>query len=66
MQRRSSAINPIWRLQEFVGHNGAVHCARLGQKSNQILATGGEDKRVNIWQIGNPQALVSLSGHSSA
>lgn len=56
----------VWKLQDFVAHTGRVHCARLGEKSGQVLATGGDDKRVNIWKVGKPHALMSLAGHSSA
>ena len=28
--------------------------------------TGGDDKKVNMWAIGKPQAILSLSGHQSA
>lgn len=56
----------VWKLQEFVAHSGRVHCARLGEKSGQVLATGGDDKRVNIWKIGKCSAMMSLSGQTSA
>jgi len=56
----------VWKLQDFVAHSGRVHCARLGEKSGQVLATGGDDKRVNIWKVGKPHAMMSLAGHSSA
>lgn len=52
-------------LQCFTAHSGRVQCARLGEKSGQVLATGGEDKRVNIWKVGKANALVSLTGHTS-
>jgi len=56
----------VWKLQDFVAHSGRVHCARLGEKSGAVLATGGDDKRVNIWKVGKPHAMMSLTGHSSA
>ncbi|CAD7944690.1 unnamed protein product [Amoebophrya sp. A25] len=64
--KAQEGLNPIWKLQEFVGHHSAVTCCRLGSKSGQLLATGAEDKRVNVWQVGNPQPLVTLTGHASA
>jgi katanin p80 WD40 repeat-containing subunit B1 len=30
------------------------------------MVTGGDDKKVNMWAIGKPQAILSLSGHQSA
>ena len=56
----------VWKLQDFVAHSGRVQCARLGEKSGQVLATGGDDKRVNIWKVGKPNAMMSLTGHTSA
>ena len=31
-----------------------------------MLATGGDDKKVNIWSVGKPTAIMSLAGHTSA
>eukprot|EP00439_Symbiodinium_sp_Y106_P086844 s244_g36.t1 len=56
----------VWKLQDFVAHTGRVQCARLGEKSGQVLATGGDDKRVNIWKVGKPNAMMSLTGHTSS
>ncbi|CAJ1430430.1 unnamed protein product [Effrenium voratum] len=56
----------VWKLQDFVAQTGRVQCARLGEKSGQVLATGGDDKRVNIWKVGKPNAIISLTGHTSA
>jgi len=57
----------VWKLQDFVAHSGGrIHCARLGEKSGQVLATGGDDKRVNIWKVGKPSAMMSLTGHTSS
>eukprot|EP00403_Amphidinium_massartii_P001990 CAMPEP_0178374190 /NCGR_PEP_ID=MMETSP0689_2-20121128/2249_1 /TAXON_ID=160604 /ORGANISM="Amphidinium massartii, Strain CS-259" /LENGTH=636 /DNA_ID=CAMNT_0019994153 /DNA_START=60 /DNA_END=1967 /DNA_ORIENTATION=- len=56
----------VWKLQDFSAHGGLVHCARLGEKSGQVLASGGDDKRVNIWKVGKPQVMMSLTGHTSA
>lgn len=30
------------------------------------MVTGGEDKKVNVWAIGRPNAILSLSGHTSS
>ncbi|XP_015792145.1 katanin p80 WD40 repeat-containing subunit B1 isoform X1 [Tetranychus urticae] len=50
----------------FVAHNGPCTCLALGQKSGRVLATGGDDKKVNLWAIGKPTILMSLSGHTTA
>jgi katanin p80 WD40 repeat-containing subunit B1 len=39
---------------EFVAHNGAVNCLRIGRNTAGVLATGGEDTKVNLWRIGLP------------
>ncbi|XP_056164483.1 katanin p80 WD40 repeat-containing subunit B1 homolog KTN80.4 isoform X2 [Syzygium oleosum] len=54
-----------YKLQEFVAHSAAVNCLKIGRKSSRVLVTGGEDHKVNLWAIGKPNAILSLSGHSS-
>lgn len=54
-----------YKLQEFVAHASSVNCLKIGRKSSRVLVTGGEDHKVNLWAIGKPNALLSLSGHSS-
>jgi len=52
------------RLQEFVAHSDTVNCAHIGA-SSQLMATGGEDKKVKVWAVGRPNELLSLSGHTT-
>ncbi|XP_074646199.1 katanin p80 WD40 repeat-containing subunit B1-like [Tubulanus polymorphus] len=54
-----------WKLQEFVAHAGNVNCLAVGHKSGRVMVTGGEDKKVNMWAIGKPNCIMSLSGHTS-
>nr|DAD20838.1 TPA_asm: hypothetical protein HUJ06_022301 [Nelumbo nucifera] len=54
-----------YKLQEFVAHASSVNCLSIGKKSCRLLVTGGEDHRVNLWAIGKPNSLLSLSGHTS-
>ncbi|KAL3510158.1 hypothetical protein ACH5RR_029559 [Cinchona calisaya] len=54
-----------YKLQEFVAHSQSVNCLKIGRKSSRVLVTGGEDHKVNLWAIGKPNAILSLSGHSS-
>ncbi|XP_050675758.1 katanin p80 WD40 repeat-containing subunit B1 isoform X2 [Leptidea sinapis] len=58
-------IRRSWKLQEFVAHKANVNCMAIGHKSNQVLATGGDDKKVNLWAIGRQGCLMSLSGHTT-
>ncbi len=55
-----------WQVQEFVAHDANVNCLALGQKSGRVLVTGGDDKKVNLWCIQQPNGIInimSLSGH---
>ncbi|XP_044489612.1 katanin p80 WD40 repeat-containing subunit B1 homolog KTN80.4 isoform X2 [Mangifera indica] len=54
-----------YKLQEFVAHSSTVNCLKIGRKSSRVLVTGGEDHKVNLWAIGKPNAILSLSGHTS-
>ena len=55
-----------FRLQEFAAHSTNVNCAYFGRKYSGVLVTGGEDRKINMWAVGKPHALLSLSGHQSA
>ncbi|XP_042417942.1 katanin p80 WD40 repeat-containing subunit B1 homolog KTN80.3-like isoform X2 [Zingiber officinale] len=55
-----------YKLQEFVAHSSNVNCLKIGRKTSRVLVTGGEDHKVNLWAIGKPNAILSLSGHMSA
>ena len=54
-----------YKLQEFPAHTASVNSVKIGRKSSGVLVTGGDDKKVNMWAIGRPQAVLSLSGHQS-
>jgi len=54
------------KLSEYVAHGSTVNSVYIGRKSGTIMATGGDDKKVNLWAIGKPNALASISGHQSA
>jgi len=44
--------------EEFTAHEETVNCVAFGQKSGQILVTGGEDKKVNFWAVGQRKCLL--------
>uniref|UniRef100_A0A4W5KWP1 Katanin p80 WD40 repeat-containing subunit B1 n=1 Tax=Hucho hucho TaxID=62062 RepID=A0A4W5KWP1_9TELE len=54
-----------WRLQEIAAHSSNVACLALGKNSGRLLATGGEDCRVNIWAVSKPNCIMSLTGHNN-
>ena len=43
-----------------------MNCLKIGRKSAGVMVTGGEDKRVNLFAIGKPKPILSLTGHQSA
>ncbi|PUZ38465.1 hypothetical protein GQ55_9G198400 [Panicum hallii var. hallii] len=59
------ATKRAYKLQEFVAHASSVNCAKFGRRTSRILITGGEDLKVNLWAVGKPSALLSLSGLTS-
>ena len=46
--RRSKAAT---KLHEFMAHADAVNCLKIGRKSGQVLVTGGDDMKVNMWCV---------------
>ncbi|XP_008802561.2 katanin p80 WD40 repeat-containing subunit B1 homolog KTN80.4-like isoform X1 [Phoenix dactylifera] len=61
-----AATKRAYKLQEFVAHSSNVNCLKIGRRTSRVLVTGGEDHKVNIWAIGKPNAILNLSGHTSA
>ncbi|KAM7255205.1 hypothetical protein ACFE04_020446 [Oxalis oulophora] len=55
-----------YKLQEFVAHSSTVNCVKIGNKGCRLLITGGDDHKVNLWEIGKPTSLLTLCGHTSA
>uniref|UniRef100_A0A4W4DRT6 Katanin p80 WD40 repeat-containing subunit B1 n=1 Tax=Electrophorus electricus TaxID=8005 RepID=A0A4W4DRT6_ELEEL len=62
---QSSATKVAWKLQDMVAHSSNVSSLVLGKSSSRLLATGGEDCRVNIWAVNKPNCIMSLTGHNT-
>ncbi|KAM4722603.1 katanin p80 WD40 repeat-containing subunit B1 [Rhinophrynus dorsalis] len=61
----SAATKTSWKLQEIVAHASNVSAVVLGKSSGRLVATGGEDCRVNLWSVNKPNCIMSLTGHTS-
>ncbi|XP_053575506.1 katanin p80 WD40 repeat-containing subunit B1 [Bombina bombina] len=59
------ATKTSWKLQEIVAHASNVSALALGKSSGRLMATGGEDCRVNLWSVNKPNCIMSLTGHTS-
>uniref|UniRef100_A0A670K9T1 Katanin p80 WD40 repeat-containing subunit B1 n=1 Tax=Podarcis muralis TaxID=64176 RepID=A0A670K9T1_PODMU len=59
------ATKTAWKLQEITAHSSNVSSLVLGKSSGRLLATGGDDCRVNIWSINKPNCIMSLTGHTT-
>lgn len=38
--------------------DGGLNCLKIGQSNSSLIATGGEDRKVNIWEVGQMKVLV--------
>lgn len=45
-------------VEEFVAHVGDVNCLKIGRSNPSLIATGGEDRKVNIWEVGQMKVLT--------
>lgn len=61
----SNSAKRVTKLCEFTAHGSNVTSCSIGHKS-KIAATGGEDKKLNIWALTKPTCIMSLTGHTSA
>ena len=57
-QRAPLRAHAPLRADEFAAHAGAVNCLKIGRKSSGVLVTGGDDKKINVWAIGKPNAIL--------
>lgn len=46
------------RTEEFEAHSSSVSCLALGKSSGRLLATGGEDCRVNLWAVSKANCIM--------
>lgn len=44
--------------EEFEAHSSSVSCLALGKSSGRLLATGGEDCRVNLWAVSKANCIM--------
>ncbi|NXA41650.1 KTNB1 protein, partial [Eudromia elegans] len=52
-------------VEEITAHSSNVSSLVLGKSSGRLLATGGDDCRVNIWSVNKPNCIMSLTGHTT-
>lgn len=45
-------------IADFVAHGSNVNCLALSPSNGHMLATGGDDKRVNLWLVGKPNNIM--------
>ncbi|EDV99881.1 GH12154 [Drosophila grimshawi] len=55
--------NLIAKIYEIKAHDGKVTSLDLGE-TGRVLVTGGEDRNVNLWAIGQSECFMSLTGHN--
>lgn len=47
-----------FKLSEFIAHGSNVNCVTIGRNTNQLAATGGDDKKVNLWTLNKPTCII--------
>ncbi|XP_043067265.1 katanin p80 WD40 repeat-containing subunit B1 [Drosophila bipectinata] len=51
------------KIYDIKAHDGRVTSLDLGE-TGRVLVTGGEDRNVNLWAIGQNECFMSLTGHN--
>lgn len=54
-----------FKVHEYVGHTTEVVSLAISPKTGQVLATGGEDCKVNIWDIKTAGNIRSLGSNKA-
>ena len=62
----SSAPSRAFKVHEFVAHTTEVLCMAVSPKTGQVLATGGDDCKVNIWDVKSATNIRSLGSNKAA
>ena len=44
-----------------MAHESDVNCLNIGKKSSRLFITGGVDRKVNLWTIGQTSSLLVYS-----
>uniref|UniRef100_A0A8C2TJ49 Katanin p80 WD40 repeat-containing subunit B1 n=1 Tax=Coturnix japonica TaxID=93934 RepID=A0A8C2TJ49_COTJA len=58
-------LTASFSAEEIVAHSSNVSSLVLGKSSGRLLATGGDDCRVNVWSVNKPNCVMSLTGHTT-
>lgn len=53
------------KVHEFVAHGAVVNCISIGRKSGKVVATAGDDKKVNLWTVPRYNCVLRLHGHTT-
>ncbi|XP_044317012.1 katanin p80 WD40 repeat-containing subunit B1 isoform X2 [Drosophila rhopaloa] len=53
----------ISKIYDIKAHDSRVTSLDLGE-TGRVLVTGGEDRNVNLWAIGQNECFMSLTGHN--
>lgn len=57
-----TAFSLLFPVEEIVAHASNVSSLVLGKASGRLLATGGDDCRVNLWSINKPNCIMVSLG----
>jgi hypothetical protein len=56
---RAGRLHPaVYKVTEFVAHSAEVLAVNIGRKSADLLATCGEDRKVNVWSLSTGANLM--------
>ncbi|XXQ31736.1 Katanin p80 subunit C-terminal domain-containing protein [Plasmodiophora brassicae] len=54
------------KIREWFAHADTINCAHIGPMSGRLLATGADDRVVNVWKMDETRPILSLKSHSDA
>ncbi|GMH62317.1 hypothetical protein TL16_g12609 [Triparma laevis f. inornata] len=62
--------SPFWAVDSNIcGHSSAIRCLKFsrGASAGSVFATGGDDKKVNLWRVGRADSgpVTTMSGNAS-
>ena len=54
------------QISSIIAHEADVNCVSIGRRTGKVYASGGEDRLLNLWQIGGKSPIITFGPFQSS